>query len=192
MPYAVSGGFRTYFETHGTGFPLLLINGLGGDHIEWLFQVPAFKPHFKVVVFDNFGSGKSDVPPGPYTTARMADDAARLLETLSIPRAHVLGVSLGGMIAQEVALRHPDRVGRLVLGCTAPGGSLSIRPSEIALAAFQGAGGDDPEADLRRILPFLYSDAYISERSEEIEDLSGGGSRTGPPPQAISPRCPPP
>ena len=169
MPHTVSGGFRTYFETHGAGFPLLLINGLGGDHREWLYQIPAFEPHFKVVAFDNFGSGESDVPPGPYTTERMAGDAVRLLETLNISRAHVLGVSLGGMIAQEVALRHPDRVERLVLVCTASGGRLSIRPSEAAMAAFQYAGGDDTEADLRRIMPFLHTDAYIAEQAEEIE-----------------------
>lgn len=150
---------------------MLLINGLGSDHLEWLFQVPAFEPHFQVVVFDNFGTGKSDVPPGPYTTARMADDAVALLETLGIRRAHVLGVSLGGMIAQEVALRHPGRVDRLVLACTAPGGSLSIRPSEAAMAVFQGAGRGNPEAEMRRMMPYLYSDAYISERPEEIDDF---------------------
>ncbi len=171
MPHAVSRGFRTYFEVHGSGFPLLLINGLGSDHLEWLFQVPAFEPHFQVVVFDNFGTGKSDVPPGPYTTARMADDAVTLLEELGIRRAHVLGVSLGGMIAQEVALRHPDRVERLVLACTAPGGSLSIRPSEAAMAAFRDGGKGNPEAELRRMMPYLYTDAYIEERPEEIDDF---------------------
>ena len=169
MPHTVSKGYRTYYETHGSGFPLLLINGLGGDHLEWLCQIPSFKPHYKVIAFDNFGSGKGDVPPGPYTTGRMADDAARLLETLNIQRAHVLGVSLGGMIAQEVALRHPDRVDRLVLGCTAPGGSLSIRPPVAAIAAFQNRGIDDPEGDLRRIMPFLYTDTYIAEQSKEID-----------------------
>ena len=169
MPHTVSGGFRTYFETHGAGFPLLLINGLGGDHLEWRRQIPVFQPQFKVIAFDNFGSGKSDVPPGPYTTERMAEDAVRLLETLNIRRAHVLGVSLGGMIAQEVALRHPDRVERLVLGCTAAGGSLSVRPSEMVMAAFRNVRMSDPETDLRRILPFLHTDAYIAERVEEID-----------------------
>ena len=169
MPHTISDGFRTYFETHGDGFPLLLVNGLGGDHKEWLYQIPAFDPHFKVIAFDNFGSGKSDVPPGPYTTERMADDAVRLLETLNISRAHVLGVSLGGMIAQEVALRYPDRVERLVLGCAVPGGRLSVRPPEAAIAVFQNAGGDDTEAELRQIMPFLHTDAYIAEQAGEIE-----------------------
>jgi pimeloyl-ACP methyl ester carboxylesterase len=169
MPLTEAPGFRMYFEEHGSGFPLLLINGLGSDHLEWLHQVPAFVPHFRVVVFDNRGTGKSAVPPGPYTTAQMADDAAALLRFLGIGRAHVLGVSLGGMIAQEVALRHPDRVDGLVLGCTGAGGTLSVRPSPEAMAVFALARGDDPEGELRRMIPFLYTGACSRERPEEIE-----------------------
>jgi len=169
MPYTDAPGFRMYYEEHGSGFPLLLINGLGSDHLEWIHQIPAFDGRFRVVVFDNRGTGRSDVPPGPYTTAQMGDDAAALLRALGIPRAHVLGVSLGGMIAQEVALRHPDLVDGLVLGCTGPGGELSVRPSPEAMAVFSIAKGEDPEAELRRMLPFLYTDACIRERPEEIE-----------------------
>jgi pimeloyl-ACP methyl ester carboxylesterase len=169
MPYTDAPGFRMYYEEHGGGFPLLLINGLGSDHLEWLHQLPAFEARFRVVVFDNRGTGMTDVPPGPYSTAQMADDAAFLLRALGIPQAHVLGVSLGGMIAQEVALRHPDLVDGLVLGCTGPGGELSVRPSPEAMAVFSLAKGEDPEAELRRMLPFLYTDECIRERPEEIE-----------------------
>ena len=169
MPYTDAPGFRIYYEEHGSGFPLLLINGLGSDHLEWLHQVTVFASRDRVVVFDNRGTGESDVPPGPYTTAQMADDAASLLRTLRIPRAHVLGVSLGGMIAQEVALRHPDLVDGLVLGCTAPGGELSLHPAPEAMAAFALAKGEDREAELRRMLPFLYSESCIRERPGEIE-----------------------
>jgi len=169
MPFTDASGFRIYFEEHGNGFPLLLINGLGSDHSEWLHQIPAFAPRFRVVVFDNRGTGKSDVPPGPYTTAEMADDAAALLRFLGIEKSHVLGVSFGGMIAQEVALRHPGRVEGLVLGCTGPGGELAVRPSPEAMAVFASAGSGDAETDLRRMLPFLYTDACIRERPEEVE-----------------------
>jgi pimeloyl-ACP methyl ester carboxylesterase len=169
MPYTDAPGFRMYYEEHGSGFPLLLINGLGSDHLEWIHQIPAFEARFRVVVFDNRGTGWTDVPPGPYTTAQMGDDAASLLRSLGIPRSHVLGVSLGGMIAQEVALRHPDLVDGLVLGCTGPGGELSLRPSPEAMAAFALAKGENPEAELRRMLPFLYTDACIRERPGEIE-----------------------
>lgn len=169
MPLTEAPGFRMYYEEHGSGFPLLLLNGLGSDHREWLHQLPAFVPHFRVVIFDNRGTGGSAVPPGPYTTAQMADDAAALLRFLGVGRAHVLGVSLGGMIAQEVALRHPDRVERLVLGCTSPGGKLSVRPSPEAIAAFASAKGEDREAELRRMIPFLYTESCCRERPEEVE-----------------------
>ena len=171
MPYTDGPGFQMYYEERGSGFPLLLINGLGSDHHEWIHQFPAFEACFRGIVFDNRGTGRTDVPPGPYTTAQMADDAASLLRALGIPRTHVLGVSLGGMIAQEVALRHPDLVDGLVLGCTGPGGELSLRPSPEAMAAFALAKGEDPEAEVRRMLPFLYTDACIRERPGEIEEF---------------------
>jgi len=169
MPHTDAPGFRMYYEEHGSGFPLLMINGLGSDHLEWLHQLPAFEARFRGIVFDNRGTGRSGVLQGPYTTAEMADDAAALLRFLGVARAHVLGVSLGGMIAQEVALRHPDLVEGLVLGCTGPGGELSVRPSPEAMAAFSLAKGEDREAELRRMLPFLYTDACIRERPGEIE-----------------------
>jgi len=169
MPYTDAPGFRMYYEDHGSGFPLLLINGLGSDHLEWLHQLPAFESRFRCIVFDNRGTGMTGVPSGPYTTAQMADDAASLVGALGVTRSHVLGVSLGGMIAQEVALRHPGLVEGLVLGCTGPGGELSVRPSPDAMAAFALAKGEDPEAELRRMLPFLYTGACIRERPEEIE-----------------------
>jgi len=169
MPYTEATGFRMYYEEHGSGFPLLMINGLGSDHLEWLHQLPAFGSRFRVIVFDNRGTGSSGVPPGPYTTAEMGDDAAALLRCLGIARSHVLGVSLGGMIAQELALRHPGLVERLVLGCTGPGGKLSVRPTPEAMAAFTLPKGEERETELRRMLPFLYTDACIRERPGEIE-----------------------
>lgn len=169
MPSTVSPGFRMYYETQGAGAPLLLINGLGSDSSEWLFQQPAFAERFLVVAFDNRGSGQSDTPPGPYSTAQMADDAAALLSHLGTDRAHVLGVSLGGMIAQEVALRHPQRVRKLVLACTAPGGNGSVRPAPEVLKAFVRSPSADPETEIRRVIPYLYTDAYRRDHHEEIE-----------------------
>lgn len=169
MPFADVHGFRIAYDVHGDGFPLLLINGLGSDRGEWMAQIPVFARRFRVIAFDNRGSGESGAPPGPYTTSAMADDAAVLLSLLEVTRAHVLGVSLGGMIAQEVALRHPGRVGRLVLACTTPGGEISVRPSPEALAAFARAPGGDRESELRRTVPFLYSSRFRREHPEEIE-----------------------
>jgi pimeloyl-ACP methyl ester carboxylesterase len=169
MPFTEAPGFRMAYEVHGDGFPLLLINGLGGDRREWLAQVPAFAKRFRVIAFDNRGSGESESPPGPYTTGGMADDAAALLALLGPGRVHVLGVSLGGMIAQEIALRHPGRVERLVLACTTPGGDVTVRPSPEALAAFVRSPGGDREAELRRMIPWLYTERFRRENPGEIE-----------------------
>ena len=109
-----------YYEQHGSGAPLLLIMGLAADSMAWLFQVPEFSKHYRTIVFDNRGVGRSSKPAGPYTISQMADDTAGLLDVLGIARTHVVGVSMGGMIAQELALRHPRLVGGLVLACCMP------------------------------------------------------------------------
>jgi len=119
MPYAVISKIRMHYDVTGQGAPVLLINGLSAPSVGWALQVRALAPHFQVVTFDNRGVGETDLPPEPmYTTAQMADDAAALLRHLKIPRAHVLGASMGGTIAMELALRHPRLVRSLTLACT--------------------------------------------------------------------------
>ena len=110
-----------YYEVHGEGAPLVLIMGIGYDSTLWqLAQVPALSQKMRVVIFDNRDAGQSSKARHPYTIADMADDVVGLMNSLDLPRAHVLGLSMGGMIAQQVALRHPDRVDRMVLtGCGA-------------------------------------------------------------------------
>jgi pimeloyl-ACP methyl ester carboxylesterase len=119
MPYAVINKIRMHYEVTGQGAPVLLINGLSAPSVGWALQVKALAPHFQVVTFDNRGVGETDLPPeAVYTTAQMADDAAALLRQLKITRAHVLGASMGGTIAMELALRHPRLVRSLTLACT--------------------------------------------------------------------------
>ena len=114
-----------YYETKGTGFPLVMINGYSGNLDGWDHIRPTtdtLAKHFQVITLDNRGTGRSSKPEGPYSIPKMADDVANLLDYLNIEKAHVLGESMGGMIAQEVALRHPEKVEKLVLVCTGPGG----------------------------------------------------------------------
>ncbi len=118
MPYAKVNGIRIYYEIYGEGYPLLLIGGLGSQIQSWAVQIPIYSEHFQVVVFDNRGAGKSDKPDIPYTTELMADDAAMLLDMLGIESTHVAGKSMGGMIGQWLAIKYPQKVKRLVLGCT--------------------------------------------------------------------------
>ena len=102
-----ANGINIYYEKSGSGPYLILIEGLGAATYLWEKQVPEFSKHFTTVVYDNRGVGKSDKPPGPYTIKMMADDLAGLMDTLKIPKAHILGASMGGFIAQEFALSYP-------------------------------------------------------------------------------------
>jgi pimeloyl-ACP methyl ester carboxylesterase len=119
MSYAIINKIRMHYEVSGQGPPVLLINGLSAPAVTWALQAKALARHFQVVAFDTRGVGESDLPPEPvYTTGQMADDAAALLHHLKIGRAHVLGASMGGTIAQELAFRHPRLVRSLTLLCT--------------------------------------------------------------------------
>jgi pimeloyl-ACP methyl ester carboxylesterase len=104
-----------YYEEAGSGEPLLLLGGLGSDLQAWALQAPVFSRHFRVVTCDNRGAGRSSAPDKPYTIAGMADDAGALLAHLGIESAHVIGWGMGGCVAQELALRHPGRVKKLIL-----------------------------------------------------------------------------
>ncbi|TBR18353.1 alpha/beta fold hydrolase, partial [bacterium] len=126
MLATLPSGLRLAYETHGRGETLLLIAGLGRDRRMWDAQVPALSKGLRVVTFDNRGVGQSDSPAGPYTAAQMAADAAGLLDVLEVESAHVAGASLGGLIAQELALSRPARVSRLALLCTHPGQPLCV------------------------------------------------------------------
>lgn len=121
MPKASVNGINLYYQVHGEGEPLVLIQGFAGGHEAWFFQLGAFKKHFKVVIFDNRGIGRTDGAGQPYIIKTLADDVVGLMEHLGIAKAHVLGLSLGGLVAQEVAISYPDRVIKLVLGSTFAG-----------------------------------------------------------------------
>jgi 3-oxoadipate enol-lactonase len=126
MRYARSGSLRIAYRTRMTGRTLrrpwlLLIQGLGFDHAGWDPVVPALRRHFRLVLMDNRGCGKSDPAAGVVAVPDLARDAVAVLDAARIERAHVLGASLGGMVAQEVAIDHGDRVIGLVLACTTPG-----------------------------------------------------------------------
>ena len=117
MSYARVKGIRIYYETYGEGHPLVLIGGLGSEIQSWATQIPIYSKHFQVIVFDNRGAGKSDKPDIPYTIELMADDTAGLLDKLGVKSAFVAGKSMGGMIGQWLAIKYPEKVNKLVLGC---------------------------------------------------------------------------
>ena len=124
MTWVAGHGVRLYVERAGTGPALLFISGTGGDLRTRpnAFDSP-LADHFDLVAYDQRGLGRSDRPPGPHTMAGYADDAAAVMDAVGWPEAAVLGVSFGGMVAQELVLRHPERVTRLALACTSSGGA---------------------------------------------------------------------
>ena len=128
-------GIDIHYTQRGEGLDLVLVNGLGGHSGAWALNAPAYAKHFRVTTFDNRGAGRATAPDEPYSIAGMADDTAAFMAELGIKNAHLLGASMGGMIVQEMAINHPDRVGRLVIACSRARSSELRRKVAIAQRA---------------------------------------------------------
>ena len=155
MPRAGNAGAELYWERSGRGEPLLLIQGLSGTHVTWGEPfLSRLEPDFDCVVFDNRGIGNSDAVSAPFTIAELADDALAVMDAAGLETAHVLGISMGGMIAQQLALKAPERLRTLTLGCTYPGGpgSSLIAPEDAGpLLEAMGSGS------LERVFKAMYT-----------------------------------
>ncbi len=184
MPKLRVGDIAMYYEEAGAGDPLVLIMGFGGDHLAWAFQVPAFvEAGYRVLTFDNRGVGQTDSPDHPYTTAMMAADTARLLDALGIEQAHVLGASMGGMIAQELALGFPARVRSLQLHCTYARPDRYMTSLVTSWRSVRMAL--DPEASMRAFALWLFAPATYDERPEFVEAVIQG-ALANPYPQSLT------
>jgi 3-oxoadipate enol-lactonase len=169
MPFAQNQGTKIYWDQQGEGAPLLLIMGLGWTSQMWHRSRPVLAAQFRTIAFDNRGVGQSDVPPGPYPIALMASDAAAVLDAAGVERAHIWGMSMGGMIAQEFALQYPQRVRSLILGCTAPSGPNAVQ-AEREVIQLLFAPRTTPEEVAKAINPYIY-DADTPEGRKD-EDLA--------------------
>lgn len=152
-----SASVPLYHELLGSGPPLVLIPGVATDAVSWIFQREPLSAHYRLVLLDNRGVGRSPVPPGPYSTRQMARDIVELLDRLELEKVHVLGHSMGGAIAQHLALEHPSRVDRLVLACTF---ARSRARAQAVLECWAGLVRQGVDAGLfgRCLFPWLYSE----------------------------------
>ena len=184
--FADTNGARLYYEVYGKGEPLLLIPGISVNHLARADEVPVYAREFKVIVFDPRGTGQSSFPEGvQLTMALMADDAAALLDAIGVDTAYVYGFSMGGSVAQEMVLRHPEKTSSLILGAASPGGLHSIPAEPLATAAmgaFYSQGVEVPS-----FLEGLFSPAFLAEhRSEILEGLEWLYDYPQPPQEAVA------
>jgi len=166
MAFVENCGARIYWDEAGKGAPVLLIMGLGWPSYMCHRTRPVLAASYRTLAFDNRGVAQSDVPEGPYSIALMASDAAAVLDAAGETSAHIVGMSMGGMIAQEFALQYPERVRSLVLGCTAPGGENAVQPASSVLETLMSPVRN-PEEAARAINPFIYDARTSPEHIEE-------------------------
>jgi pimeloyl-ACP methyl ester carboxylesterase len=169
MPIVRVNEVGLYYEEHGAGEPLVLVPGFGTGLWIWYRQIPALAEHFRVIAFDPRGVARSDKPDEPMLMRGYADDVAALLEALNVERAHVLGASFGGFVAQEFALAYPSRTRGLVLCCTSFGGPRHCPPAPETLQAIASTKGLNTEERVRENLLLAFSPAFVSEQPEEVE-----------------------
>jgi len=170
MPFVENEGAKIYWDEQGQGVPILLIMGLGYPSQMWYRTRPFLAERYRTIAFDNRGVGRSDVPAGPYRIPVMAADAAAVLDAASVESAHIYGVSMGGMIAQEFALRYPNRVRSLILGCTSAGGPNAVRADPEVTQLLMARGQMAPEEAAEAAIPFIYD--VGTPRARIDEDLA--------------------
>lgn len=170
MTFYSEGDRKIYYETSGSGKPLLFISGLGGGSWSWYKQKPFFEAFYRVITFDNRGSGRSWTPPGPYTMEQMAGDVIALLDHLAVEKAYVIGISMGGMIAQQLAVTNPHRVSALVLGCTHCGKDRRIPPPREVLDRLADQENLSPEEIVEKNIPILFGEICRKEHPEIVEE----------------------
>lgn len=167
MPHVANQGVKIYWDEQGQGEPVLLIMGLGYTAHMWHRTRPRLAEHFRTIAVDNRGVGRSDAPAGPYPIPLMALDAAAVLDAAEAESAHVFGVSMGGMIAQEFALQFPKRVRSLILACTGAGGPTAVRAEPEAAQMLKARARMAPDEALEAAVPFIYDLQTPRELIEE-------------------------
>ncbi|MDP2968752.1 MAG: alpha/beta hydrolase [Deltaproteobacteria bacterium] len=185
MPNVKVKDINLYYEIHGQGDPLVLIMGLRRNIEWWYRQIPTLSKYFKVLAFDNRGAGRSDKPVMDYSIRLFADDTAGLMEALGIKGANILGLSMGGYIAQELTINCPGMVKSLILACTSAGGEKSVLMSPERMKKFTANEGLSPEQILQKDMDIYFSDKFVRENPEKIKEFIEISLRYCQPPDAF-------
>ena len=177
VPYSRVGDVEIYYETHGPkdAPPLVLIGGWASYRWIWFRQVPTLKEKFRVIIFDNRGSGKSSKPDYPYTMEMMAADTAGLLDSLGIKSAHILGISMGGLVGQQLALSYPEKVRSLILVATHFGGPNHIPIPDNVVALLVALPTETISYEQARAMRYraTFSPQFLEDNKELMEHIDG-------------------
>lgn len=172
MPKVKVKDLNIYYETAGAGFPLVMVMGLGGNKDWWGPPlIAAVSKKYKTIIFDNRGTGRTDMTEANFTIKTMADDTVGLMDALKIPKAHLLGISLGGMVAQELVLNHPERVEKLVLCSTMCGPSHSVMNPEV-VTQLQSGGRATPAEFAKAAMALLFPPEFAKANPKTIEEAT--------------------
>ena len=170
MPFTASTEVELYFETRGTGEPLVLIPGFASGAWSWQWQVDELAALFRVITFDPRGVARSKMADGGAISIEdIAGDIAAILDELEIEKTNVLGISFGGFVAQEFALKYPSRLKKLVLASTSFGGPNHVLPAAEVLASFASTEGMNSADRIRRYLTQAFSQEFVTRRADVVE-----------------------
>ncbi len=177
MPYAPVGDIEIYYEIHGPldAPPLVLIGGWASYRWIWFRQIPVFKKKYKCIVFDNRGAGRSSKPDYPYTVEMFAQDTIGLLDALHIDSAHILGISMGGLIAQQIAISYPKKVRSLIIVSSHFGGPNQIRMDERTMALLIALPTETISKEQARAMRYraTFTPQFLQENKSVIEQIDG-------------------
>lgn len=165
------GSHTVYYDESGMGHPLILISGLGRSRLSWWKQIEPFAKKFRVINMDNRDAGDSAICTSPYTITDMAADVAGIIKNLNLGRTHIIGISLGGMIAQELVIGYPELVDRLVLVATTAGGPTSVSAKPEIMALLVAKEREDTETRLRRVFPQIMGEGYTARHPEDLDRI---------------------
>jgi pimeloyl-ACP methyl ester carboxylesterase len=165
------GSHTVAYDDTGAGQPVLFISGLASTRMSWRKQIEVFSRKYRVINMDNRDAGDSAPGVGPYSIADMAADTAGLIQNLELGATHIIAISMGGMIALELAIRYPHLVNKLVLVSTTAGGPQSVNAKPEILALLINVDGESNEARVRRIYPQLTGEGYMAAHPEDLEQI---------------------